>query len=182
MFRSTPKMDPIWAMRLRPADAATLSTRLSVELWPMPEGKELDEWPMALLFEAVRWTPNNPPEAVQGEFTLDEFWIYLTRLLSGISSARRRGAAPTGPWSSEEVLTQGDLACALKVLLTTGHADPLVQALDAYAEAGDIVGHRRGKRISARRWRHLVEESQPKVRASRTDLILAIISDSRLVG
>ena len=151
-------MDPIWAMRLRPADAATLSTRLAAELWPMPEGKELNATQTRVL-EAMRWTAERPPETVQGDFTLDEFWMHLTSLLSGISSVRRQGAVPAGPAFSEEVVTQGDLARALQVLLTSGHADALVQALGGYAEASGIVGPRRGTRISASQWRQMVEES-----------------------
>lgn len=118
-------------MRLRPADATPLATRLAMELWPMPDGRELDA-PQARLLEAVRWTPSSPREAERGDFTLERFWMHLTGLLSGISSVRRGNAGPDrrsalGPWTWQEFLTRDDIAGALQVLLTSGHADPVVQ-------------------------------------------------------
>ena len=94
-------------MRLRPADATPLATRLAMELWPMPDGRELDA-PQARLLEAVRWTPSSPREAERGDFTLERFWMHLTGLLSGISSVRRGNAGPREQreyttWTPDEI-------------------------------------------------------------------------------
>jgi len=185
VFRSTAPIDSSWAMRLRPADATPLATRLAMELWPMPDGRELDA-PQARLLEAVRWTPSSPREAERGDFTLERFWMHLTGLLSGISSVRRGNAGPDrraapGPWTWQEFLTRDDIAGALQVLLTSGHADPVVHALEARAEAVYHAGPRHGGWISAHRLRHMVEEAQPTMRAARTELISAIVNDNRLV-
>ena len=129
---------PSWARPPSPAAGAPVCRRSAAGLWPMPEGKELNATQTRVL-EAVRWTAERPRETVQGDFTLDEFWMHLTSLLSGISSVRRQGAAPAGQASSEEVVTQGDLARALQVLLTSGHADALVQPLGGSASSSDMV-------------------------------------------
>lgn len=166
-----------WALRLPSGQAQVVAATLAEDLWPLPDGIELDKHRERLL-EEVRWTPGTAKDGVRGELTLEEFWAYLVSLLNGVASARRRAKGTTRQ-PSEDDIGVGDLTAALRVLLSAELADPVVGAVRAAQAAGDIVGPDRGRRISRSRWQALAQTAHPRMRAAHEQLISVLLHDGR---
>jgi hypothetical protein len=163
------------AVRLTPETAAPQARELARACWPWPEGREQDTMLWTVVAERVRWNPEDV-DTRPGEFTVGEFLSDLQRLIWAVRSVRyaRDGRPDPAP-------TERDVRNVLELLLTTGHEDPVIQALAAVLAANSPMRAAAFRRFgSRRRFKQAVESSAPAVRDVHRRLREAIAGDPRL--